>query len=303
VSAKLVIFWHVTMMAFFFPSLVSMGLFNLAWGWSFIRTPKCTSKGGRISGGECVTREFCSDDGHALADGWSLKKKKNSRGTQDPSCTCYQRDGHWRCYHKKPEKPENREPNDTGAHSGTAQHRRLARRLRTRNMDVDSLMAILQELETLQWKFPGMIYHGRSVEIKATTGGTFLQSFGSIIDNIAKVSSPFYHHELLFPLGFNGTVANAVTDVFGITNASSFLVIDLQRDGLEAQVVQEDPPKESNSYTFIGAVHPSWIIPTLKAASQNPYHIYHWNCHSFAVHFFTEMRRACRANGVSRYSS
>jgi len=78
VSAKLVIFWHVTMMAFFFPSLVSMGLFNLAWGWSFIRTPKCTSKGGRISGGECVTGEFCSDDGHALADGWSLKKKKTA---------------------------------------------------------------------------------------------------------------------------------------------------------------------------------------------------------------------------------
>jgi len=167
-------------------------------------------------------------------------------------------------------------------------------------MDVDSLMVILQELETLKWKFPGIIYHGRSVEIKAITDGTFFQSLGSIIETIATVSSPFYHHELLLPLGFNGTVANAVEDVFGITDASSFLVIDLQRYGLEAQVVQEAPPKESKSYTFVGAVDPSWIIPTLKAASQRPYHVVHWNCHKFALHFFTEMRRACIANGVSR---
>jgi len=245
-----------------------MGLFNAAWGFGSGKKTKCSSSSHRKYGNQCVTQESCVN-GVPRVHSWDLKPGALRTTVPLPDCSPPSED-------------------------------HLVRRLRTSNMDVNSLMVILQELETLKWKFPGIIYHGRSVEIKAITDGTFFHSFGSMMETLAKVSSPFYHHELLLPLGLNGTVAGAVEDVFGITNASSFLIIHLIGNGLEAQVVQEAPPKESNSYTFAGAVHPSWMIPTLKAASQKPYHIFHWNCHKFAVHFFTEMRRACTASGVSR---
>lgn len=169
----------------------------------------------------------------------------------------------------------------------------MARRLSPAiRMNVDQLLDVLQDFEMQGLKFSGMIYQGRRVDFDYFLGGTPVHFFVPVLDKLADMAAPFYHHLLLFPLDLNGTVPGE--------EMHSHLLIHFQRDGVKGRFVTRaavSPTEDLHSYTFVGSVEPSWITAALQAVGKLPFSTPQWNCHHFAVHLFEDLARACAASG------
>jgi len=173
-------------------------------------------------------------------------------------------------------------------------------------MNVDQLLEMLQAFEMQGLMFPGMIYQGRAIDFDYFLGGTSFRFFVPILDGLAALAAPFFHHLLLFPLSLNGTVLGPVGKASEMVQAiqsnglHSYLLVHFQRDGVKGKFVTSDsvlPKEDLHSYTFVGSVDPSWITPTLKAVGNSPFSTLQWNCQHFAVHVFEDLARACAASG------
>lgn len=207
-------------------------------------------------------------------------------GQSSESCTCTSEGGSY------------------GADSqGDGQCRHTSRRL-YEVLDVDKVAMTLQDLEMQGWRFPGMTYIGRTMDLRALLGETSFSSFTPILEGISAMVTPFYHHMLLFPVGLNGTLASPVAEALGLNRSSqadqvfSHLLIHIQREGVQGRFGSFSPQESPNSYTFVGSVDPSWIKATLGEVGRKPFSMISWNCQHFAVHLFKEIARACRASGM-----
>jgi len=170
--------------------------------------------------------------------------------------------------------------------------------------DLNWLLVTLQDLETHGFKFPGMIYVGRTIDFHHFLPGKAFSGLVAILTRIADLFSPFFHHVLLFPVAQNGTVADVVVKTLGMEGSYraqeqvSHLLVHAQRDGVRARLGTFARPPKTKSYTFVGGVQPSWIKASLTTFGREPFSTSSWNCQHFAVRLFTDIAHACAASGM-----
>jgi hypothetical protein len=170
-------------------------------------------------------------------------------------------------------------------------------------MDVQQLLDTLQNMGTKRWKFAGMTYYARVVDFDFFLGDTALSGLVPLLEDIAQLGSPFYHHQLLFPMWLNGTLPDNFGEVLGFTGFRDpqmpfGLLIHLLRDGVQGRFVTMPPGQNLLGYAFVGPVYPSWVAAALGAVGQRAFRTPSWNCHHFAVHMFKSVARACTASGM-----
>jgi len=169
-------------------------------------------------------------------------------------------------------------------------------------LDVERLTLFLQRLESEHWAFPQMIYQSLKLDLDYHLGGTWSELFIPVIKPILALATPFYHHQILFPLGSNGTLASPVQRALGVPHwdgdvlQHTFLLIHLLRDGVEGRFLRSPPPAVSG-FQFEGKVEPSWVFASLDAIGRTSFSSISWNCQHFATHLADDVGRHCITSG------
>merc|ERR1719210_1552602 len=110
-------------------------------------------------------------------------------------------------------------------------------------MNFEDLQTLLQDLENQQWKFSGLTYMSRAIEMDLHVHGKMLGFLGDALNIGTLIGSPWYHHQLMFPLTSNVTVRNPQGNILGMSALRdrrpplTHLVIHLQRNGVQGKFV------------------------------------------------------------------
>jgi len=168
-------------------------------------------------------------------------------------------------------------------------------------MDMDELVLFIQTLEAGGWTFPGMIYQARGIDFHSVLKETRFRPVVPIIQWLSAPLVPFYHHQLLFPLGVNGTLLSPVQEALGwwrVKHNPSYLTIHMTREGIEGRL--RSSVSKGYDFQYMGNIRPSWILGTLVTMGKTDFSFLSWHCQHVGVRLFEDVARECTAEQMAK---